>query len=91
MPVETNQQVVVDKPQPFSEAHVTLVEGDQGQGKSVTATGLVVDAYRNDCVRLFCRDKLKIDCEVKAFDPKGRIAKIKQNGNTIWNKNKRHL
>lgn len=66
--------------QPFSEAHVTLIEGDQGCGKSNTATGMVVDAYRNDCVRVYCDEVLKMNCDVKAYDNKTRIAKIKHEG-----------
>jgi len=65
---------------PFDQAHITLVEGDQGSGKSVTAVGMVIDSYRKDCVRVYCEEVLKIACEVKGYDKKNRIAKIKQSG-----------
>ncbi len=66
--------------EPFSEAHICMIEGDQGSGKSNTAVGMVVDAYRKDAVQIYCRDVLKIICLFKGFDPKSRIAKIKVNG-----------
>jgi len=66
--------------QPFSSARVTIIEGDQGSGKSVTGVGRVVDKYWNDCVRIFCEEVLKIECQVKAYDRKTRLAKIKYDG-----------
>ncbi len=68
------------KPAPFTEAHVTIVEGEQGGGKSVTATARVVDAYDKDCVRVFCEKVMRIKCEVKSYDRKSRIAKISHKG-----------
>lgn len=65
---------------PFTEAHVAIIEGAQGDGKSVTATARVTDAYFNDCVRVFCEKVLGIKCEVKSFDRKSRIFRIKHNG-----------
>ena len=64
---------------PFSEAHISIVEGDQRSGKSIYAVGKVCDAYDKDCVRIYCEEVLKINCEVKAFYRKDRIAKIKHN------------
>jgi len=68
---------------PFSEAHVTIVEGDQGSGKSNTAVGLVVDAYYIDCSRVYCESK-GISGVAKGFDRKNRIAKVKDGGNTKY-------
>ena len=66
--------------QPFSSAHVSFITGDQGGGKSVTAVGRIVDSYYKDCVLNYSIDKLHIDCIVKGFDRRSRIAKIKHNG-----------
>ncbi len=68
------------KPAPFTEAHVTIIEGAQGDGKSCTATARVRDAYDKDCVRVFCQKVMRIRCEVKSYDRKSRIAKIKYDG-----------
>lgn len=71
---------IVSKPGegvPFNEAHVTLIEGDQGSGKSNTAVGMVRDAYDRDCVRIYCLSK-GISCIVKGYDRENRIAKIKE-------------
>ncbi|MFA5300472.1 MAG: hypothetical protein WC389_19980 [Lutibacter sp.] len=65
---------------PFSEAHVSIVQGSQRGGKTVYAVGKVVDAYRKDCVAIYCKDVLHIEYEVKAYYKAERIAKIKQNG-----------
>ncbi len=64
---------------PFNEAHVTIIEADQGGGKSCTATGMVVDAYYIDCIKIYC-DKYAIDGIVKGYDRKNRIARLKHNG-----------
>ncbi len=69
-----------DERAPFTEAHVTIVEGEQGGGKSITATARVRDAYDKDCVRVFCQKVMRIKCEVKSYDRKTRIAKIRHNG-----------
>ncbi len=66
---------------PFDEAKVKIIEGEQGSGKSVTAVAFVVDPYFNDCVQRYCQE-LKINCTVKSYDSKARIAKIRQNGQT---------
>jgi ribosomal protein L7Ae-like RNA K-turn-binding protein len=75
---------VIDQPfiddVPFSEPHIVIVEGAQRSGKSVYAVATVIDAYRKDCIRIFCEQVLKIKCIVKAYYPKERIAKIKING-----------
>ena len=68
------------KPAPFTEAHVTIIEGEQGGGKSVTATARVIDAYDKDCVRVFFEKVKRTKCEVKSYDRKTRIAKIRHNG-----------
>lgn len=65
--------------QPFSEAHVTMIEADQGGGKSCTATGMVVDAYYRSCIKVYCKEN-HIDCTVKGYDHKNRVARIKVNG-----------
>jgi hypothetical protein len=67
---------------PFSEAKVTIVSGDQRSGKTCYAVGKVVDAYRKDCVRVYCEQVLKINCEVIAYYKQDRVAKIKVNGQT---------
>lgn len=68
---------------PFSEAHVTIIEGDQGSGKSNTAVGLVVDAYFMDCAKIYCEEK-GIDGIVKGYDRKNRIAKVKYNSSVKY-------
>lgn len=65
---------------PFTETHVTIISGDEGSGKTNTAVGRIVDAYNVDCVRVYCETVLKIRCEVKGYDPRRRIAKIRHNG-----------
>lgn len=65
--------------QPFTAAKITLIEGEQGSGKSITAVARTVDDYHLDCLSVFC-DKHHIQCTVKAYDPQTRIAKIAQNG-----------
>lgn len=64
---------------PFSEAHVTIIEGDQGSGKSNTAVGLVRDAHDKDCVRIYCEAN-GIEGVVKAYDRRSRVAKLRLNG-----------
>jgi len=80
MVTKSNQALQTTGTEPFSEAHITLIEGDQGEGKSNTATGMIVDAHSRDCVRIFCRDKLNMECEVINYDRKNRIAKIRVDG-----------
>lgn len=65
---------------PFTEAHVAIVEGDQRQGKTSSAVARIVDAYHNDCVRLYCQNILHIECVPKGFNYKTRMAKIKYKG-----------
>ena len=65
---------------PYTEARVTIIDGEQGDGKSCTATARVRDAYDKDCIRVFCENILKIKCVVKNYNRKSRIAKIKYNG-----------
>lgn len=67
--------------EPFTEAHVTIVEGDQRSGKTNTATARVIDAYFKDCVRVYCEEILHIRCDVKSYSRKDRLAKIRYNGN----------
>lgn len=74
--------IVDNGKKPFEEAHITLIEADQGQGKSVTAVALVKDAYRNDCVRIYCEEVLKIQCKVKAYNGITRVARILYKGKT---------
>lgn len=67
---------------PFTEAHVVIIEGDQRSGKTNTATARVVDAYYNDCVRVFCEEVLHIRCVPKTYDRRSRVAKVAYNGAT---------
>lgn len=75
------QQTRPNGVQPFTEAKVTILEGEQGSGKSITGVAKVVDAYYMDCVRVFC-EKYGIKCVVKAFDPRMRVAKVRHQGAT---------
>jgi len=65
---------------PFTEAHITIIEGDMRSGKTCTATARVVDAYFKDCFRVYCKIKYKIDCEVKKYDKSSRMAVISYKG-----------
>lgn len=68
--------------QPFNEAHITLIEADQGQGKSNTATGLVVDAWYKDAANmwLWLLRKGEWQGDVKSYDRKTRVVKFKLDG-----------
>jgi len=68
--------------EPFTEAHVTIIEGEQRSGKTNTAVAKIVDAYHKDCVRVFCEAVLHIKCTVKSYDRRSRLAKIKYKGST---------
>jgi len=68
--------------EPFTEAHVTIIEGDQRGGKTNTAVGMIVDSYDGDCVKIFYRKVAGRDCEVISYDRKHRVAKIKVDGIT---------
>lgn len=70
-------QPVLEDDDPFSEAHVQIVEGDQRSGKTNYAVGKIVDAYDRDCVRIFCKNMLCMDVVAKSYDRASRIAKIK--------------
>ncbi len=65
---------------PFTEAHVTIIDGEMRSGKSCTATARIVDAYFKDCARVYCEAVLRIKCEVKSFDRVSHVAKIRYNG-----------
>lgn len=66
---------------PFTEAHVTIIEGAQRSGKTCTAVGKVKDAYDKDCVSIYCKNVLKWDrFKVKGYDRKTRVAKVKYDG-----------
>lgn len=65
---------------PFTETHVSLIEGDEGGGKTCTAVARVRDAYDKDCVRIYCENVLHIKCKVRSYSRRNRIAKIKYNG-----------
>lgn len=65
---------------PFAYAHVTILEGEQGSGKSNTAVAKVVDAYDQDCVENYCRERLGMVCQCKSYSRKFKVAKIKHNG-----------
>jgi len=81
-PINETPVIPTDGLAPFSEAHVTLIEGAQRSGKTTTAVGKVRDSYDNDCVRIYCEDILKIKVDVKGYDRKSRLAKIKYQGET---------
>ena len=49
-------------------------------GKSVTGVARIVDPYYVDAVRIYCIEQLKINCEVKAYYRRNRVAKIKHDG-----------
>jgi hypothetical protein len=66
---------VISSTEPFNEAQVTLIEGDQGSGKSNTAVAIVVDAYYNDCAKIYLESR-GIYGEVKGYDRKNRIIKV---------------
>lgn len=72
--------IIDDTEQPFSEAHVTICEGDQRSGKSVYAVKTIFQAYYKDAVRIFCEKVLGIKVEVLNYKKKTRIAKIKHDG-----------
>ena len=69
-----------DVRKPFTEAHVTIIEGDQRSGKTNTAVARIKDAYDKDCVRIYCEDVLHLNCVVKNYNRKTRVAKIRNNG-----------
>lgn len=65
---------------PFEEAKVTLIDGDQRSGKTCTGVAKIVDRYYQDCVRIYCKDVPKLDCDVKSYDWRSRVAKISVGG-----------
>lgn len=65
---------------PFTEAHVTMVNGDQRSGKTTYAVAIVRDAYDKDCVKIFFKKVMKKDVEVLSYDRRYRVAKIIDNG-----------
>lgn len=66
---------------PFTHAHVCLITGEQGSGKSVTGVARIRDAYDKDALRLYCTNILKLDnFIVKSYDRKNRKGIIKQDG-----------
>lgn len=65
---------------PFTEAHITICEGDQRGGKTTTAVARIRDAFDKDGVRVYCRDVLKIKCEVVNYNRRSRKGKIKYRG-----------
>ena len=75
----TNGQIPIvqdDAPLPFNEAKVTLIEGDQGSGKSVTAVGMVVDSWYRACIVNYLKES-GIEGICKGYDRIHRIARIK--------------
>lgn len=75
----TTQIIRSSSSSPFTEADVTLVEGDQGQGKNNTATGMVVDDYYIKCIQNFC-DEHNIKAIARGFDRRNRVARILREG-----------
>lgn len=65
---------------PFTEAHVTVIEGENRSGKTNTAVARIVDSYYKDCVRIYCENVLHIKCQIRSFDRRNRIVKIKYKG-----------
>ncbi len=76
---KVNEAVSVTGRASFTEVHVTLVEGDQGGGKSNFGVARIRDNYEKDCVRIYCEKVLHIRCIVKSYDRDNRVAKIKHN------------
>jgi hypothetical protein len=71
---------VYERP-PFSESHVTIIEGDPRQGKTETGVARIRDAYDKDCVRIYCKNILNIKCEIKSYNRHTRVARVKYKGN----------
>ncbi len=65
---------------PFTEAHVTIIEGDNRSGKTNTAVARIVDSYWKDCVRIYCENVLHVKCDVRSYNRKNRVAKIRHKG-----------
>jgi len=78
---KVEEEPIFDSKAPFTEAHVCMIEADQGGGKSLTATGMVTDTYFRDCVRIYCEEN-NIRGIVKGYDHKNRIARLKVDGVT---------
>jgi hypothetical protein len=79
--VEIPDFEINDSVSPFTEAHVTIVEGSQRGGKTVTVVGKVKDRHDKECVKIYCEEVLHItNVIVKAYDRKTRIAKIRHEG-----------
>ncbi len=76
---ELSEQQTLDD-EPFSEAKVRIIEGDQRGGKTVFCVAKIIEAYYKDCVKIYCEKVLKIECDVKAYYRQDRVAKIKHNG-----------
>lgn len=74
---QNNNDIPIGEQTPFTEAHVTIVTGDQRGGKTTYAIGKIVDSYKKDCVSIYCQKVLNLDCQVKAYYDDKRVAKIK--------------
>ena len=72
--------IPLDDSQPFTEAHVQIVEGDQRGGKTAYAIKTIFTAYYKDCVKIFCKEVLGLDVEILSYKKRKRIAKIKHIG-----------
>lgn len=81
---DNNKFEIPEGSTPFTEAHVTIIEGPQRGGKTATAVGKVKDAYFIDCVLNYCKDVLGIKCKVKAYYNTERVAKIKHEGKVVY-------
>lgn len=66
--------------EPFDEAHISLIEGPQGGGKSNFAVGRPVDSWYKDAVRRFFLEAYNREVIVKSYDRRKRIAKVIYNG-----------
>jgi hypothetical protein len=74
---EASLQNQLDDSGAFSHARIAIVNGSMRSGKSVYCVAKIREAYDKDCILIYCRDILKIDCEVKAYYREDRVAKIK--------------
>jgi hypothetical protein len=75
--VQEVNNIVLEREEPFTEAHVTYVEGDQRQGKTIFAVKTLTQVYYKDCARIFFKERYNLDVEVKSYNRKNRVVKIK--------------
>ena len=64
---------------PLEEAKVTIVVGDQRQGKTCTGVARLVDAYKRDCAKVFLKETFGVDCKVTTYNMQERLCKFEYN------------